>query len=135
MPEEYQTDLTYVLSDLNTRTRTLEGKYNILGERLLIVNQNMIEEYKKMINELRTQESDILELKKEIENLKDILRQILKEIDSFAKKENIKVLEKYINLWSPLKFVTEKEVEDIINRKLEQKKGDIVDRPKQKRSK
>ncbi len=135
MPEEYQTDLTYVLSDLNTRTRTLEGKYNILGERLLVVNQNMIEEYKKMINELRTQESDVLELKKEIENLKDILKQILKEIDSFAKKENIKVLEKYINLWSPLKFVTEKEVEDIINRKLEQKKGDIVDRPKQKRSK
>lgn len=132
MPEEYQTDLTYVLSDLNTRTRTLEGRYNILGERLLVVNQNMIEEYKKMITELKTQEQDITELKREIENLKDILRQMLKEIDSFAKKENLKVLEKYINLWSPLKFVTENEVNSLIEKKLEQKKGDVVDKPKQK---
>lgn len=132
MPEEYQTDLNYVLSDLNTRTRTLEGRYNILGERLLVVNQNMIEEYKKMITELKTQEQDIIELKREIENLKDILRQMLKEIDSFAKKENLKVLEKYINLWSPLKFVTENEVNILIEKKLEQKKGDVVDKPKQK---
>jgi len=135
MPEEYQTDLNYILSDLNIRTRTLEGKYNILGERLLVVNQNMIEEYKKIIKEAKTHEDDIIELKKEIENLKEILKQILKEIDSFAKKENIKVLEKYINLWNPLKFVTEQEVEELIKKQLEQKKGDIVDKPKQKRYK
>jgi signal transduction protein with GAF and PtsI domain len=135
MPEEYQTDLNYILSDLNIRTRTLEGKYNILGERLLVVNQNMIEEYKKIIKEAKTHEDDIIELKKEIENLKEILKQILKEIDSFAKKENIKVLEKYINLWNHLKFVTEQEVEELIKKQLEQKKGDIVDKPKQKRYK
>ncbi|MCX6711902.1 MAG: hypothetical protein NT139_02610 [Candidatus Woesearchaeota archaeon] len=135
MPEQYETDLNYVLSDLNTRTRTLEGKYNILGERLLVVNQNMIEEYKKLIQETKTHEDDLNELRKEIENLKDILKQILKEIDSFAKKENIKVLEKYINLWNPLNFVTEQEVEDLIKKQLEQKKGDIVDRPKEKKSK
>jgi signal transduction protein with GAF and PtsI domain len=133
MPEEYETDLNYVLSDLNIRTRTLEGKYNVLGEKLLVVNQNMIEEYKKIINELKTKEQDVTELKREIENLKEILRQIVKEIDSFAKKEHVNVLEKYINLWNPLKFVTDQEVNELIKKQLEQKKGDVVG--KSKRSK
>jgi len=47
---------------------------------------------------------------------------IIKELDIFAKKEQLKVLEKYINLWNPLNFVTTKEVEKIIEEKL--KKGD-----------
>ena len=130
MPEEYETDLNYVLSDLNIRTRTLEGKYNVLGEKLLVVNQNMIEEYKKIINELKTKEQDVTELKREIENLKEILRQIVKEIDSFAKKEHVNVLEKYINLWNPLKFVTDQEVNELIKKQLEQKKGDVVGKSK-----
>jgi len=41
-------------------------------------------------------------------------------MESFAKQSDIKVLEKYINMWNPIEFVTEKDVLRI----LENKKGD-----------
>ncbi|MBI4448282.1 hypothetical protein HY643_04840, partial [Candidatus Woesearchaeota archaeon] len=44
-------------------------------------------------------------------------------LTSFAKKENVKVLEKYINLWNPLNFVTREEAKRIAKEVLEEKKG------------
>ena len=34
------------IMEVVSRIRSLEGKYNLLGERALIINQNMIEQYK-----------------------------------------------------------------------------------------
>ena len=113
-----QQDLSYVLSDLNARVRTLENKYNLFGERLLLVNQNMIEEYKKIAKDLKTTESELREIKSELFNLKEALKEIAKEISNFARKDDIKVLEKYINMWDPLKFITVEEVNDLIDKKL-----------------
>jgi len=104
----------YILTDLNSRLRTLESKYSLLGERLLVVNQNMIEEYKKLLREIKTLDTEIKEVKKEIFNLKDTIKHMVKEISAFARKEELKILEKYINLWDPMKFVTEEEVKAFI---------------------
>ena len=38
-----------------------------------------------------------------------------------AKKEHVKVLEKYINMWEPVNFVTKKDVEDIVKNMLKKK--------------
>jgi len=65
--------------------------------------------------------SDINEIRKEIHEIKDKLILLIKELQSVARKEEVKVLEKYINLWSPIKFVTQNEVEQIINEILEKK--------------
>lgn len=124
MPDiSQQTDVGYVISDLNSRIRILEGRYTLLGERLLVINQNMIEEYKKIIREIKTINTDIKDLKEEINELKDTLKHMVQEMQYFARKENLKVLEKYINLWNPMNFVTEEEVIKIINEKII-KKGD-----------
>lgn len=111
-----EVNLSYVLSDLNARVRVLESKYGLFGERLLVINQNMIEEYKKMLRDMKTVQSELSELKKEIFYLKEVLNDFNKEFDMFARKDSVKVLEKYINLWNPMNFVTEKEVVDIIKR-------------------
>ncbi len=38
------------------------------------------------------------------------------ELEFFARKENLKVLEKYINLWNPLNFVTKEEVLELTSK-------------------
>ena len=120
MPEQ-ETDLSTILSDLNARVRILESKYNTFGERLLVVNQNMIEEYKKMMSEMKAVEGDLRELQKELFHIKESVRDLVKEMGFFAKKDTVKVLEKYINIWDPLKYVTEKEVEKIVTNMLKEK--------------
>ena len=116
MPEAQQ-DATYILEDLHNRVRSLESKYNLLGERVLMVNQNMIEEYKKTTRDMHLINDDLRELKQEIALMRDAIHEITKELDSFAKKASVKVLEKYVDLLSPLHFVTEEQ----LKREMEQR--------------
>ena len=42
-----------VISDVYSKLRILENKNNILGEHLLTINQNTIEEYKKLNRDIK----------------------------------------------------------------------------------
>ena len=121
MQAEQETDFTYVLSDLNNRVRTLENKYNLFGERLLIVNKNMIDEYKKIMHELKAINEDLREIRHGSAQAKEVITNIVREMEFFAKREQVKVLEKYIKLWDPMTFTTTKEVERMIEAALEKK--------------
>ena len=119
---EVTQDLTYFISDLNSRVRTLENKYELLAERLLISNQNMIESYKRLSSEFTKINQELQNLKTTVITFKETIKKILEEMSEFSTKQEIKVLEKYINMWNPLNFVTTEEIEKIIDEKL--KKGD-----------
>lgn len=114
MPQETQTDISYIISDLIARTRVLESKYSLFGERMLIINKNMIEEYKKLSQEIKSIDTEVKEIKNDLHHIKEVLKKLVKEMETFARKENLKILEKYINFWNPMNFVTKEEVIKII---------------------
>lgn len=122
MPEVELTDLQFIINDLSSRLRSLENRYNLITERLLVINKNMIDSYKAISKELKTNSTDIIELRNEMQKLKDTIKDLLRELEYFAKKEDVKVVEKYINLWDPLKFATLQDVEKIVDRKLKEVK-------------
>ncbi len=115
--QEINPDTYSILNELNARLRILEGKYNIMRDRLFIINENMVEHYKKLSVEMDSIKTDIKEIKESLFSLKEATRSIVKELDSFARKEHLKILEKYINLWNPLDFVTEEEVLELVKKK------------------
>ena len=96
------------------RIRLLESNYSLMRERLMVVNQNMIQGYKKTNQEVKLLEQEIKELKAEVIELRQTTNHLIQEMRNFARKDQLKVLEKYINLWNPLNFVTEKEVLEIL---------------------
>ena len=116
MAEEQEENLSFILSDMNARVRVMEGKYNLLGERLLVVNQNMIQEYRQLVKEIKDLERELKTVKKEMFEFREAFGKVIKETQGLARKEDVKVLEKYINLWDPMKFVTEKDVLDLIRK-------------------
>jgi len=107
-----------VLADFNARIRVLEEKLATLREKMLVITQNMVEEYKKLTQEIKTLNDEVREVKELTENLRDTLKEVIREMQNFAKKEDFLVLEKYINLWDPLKFVREDEVASLVEEKL-----------------
>jgi len=111
-------DSRSIINELNTRVRVLEGKYNLTRERMLVINQNMLDHYKKTSTDLKTIEEDLTEIKDAINSLRDATKNILREIQLLARKEEVKVLEKYINMWDPLKIVTKEEVNELIEKRL-----------------
>ena len=110
------------LLDLNSRLRSIEGRYNLLRDRVLLINNNMISEYKKVLGEIKLINSDIKDIKTELFNIKETLKHIISDLERSARKEDVKLLEKYINLWNPMKFVLETEVRTIVEGILAEKK-------------
>ncbi len=124
MPEpEFQTqDPAYVLAELNGRIRMLEDKYHVLTERLLVVNQNMIMEYKKLMKEMKEMSQDAKKTRMSTASTQDVVQDIVKEMGVFAKKDQVKLLEKYMDLLDILKFVTDDQLEKRLEKfKLEDK--------------
>ncbi len=116
MAIQEQTDLSSIISDIMARIRVLESKYSLFGERVLIINKNMINQYQKLTQEVKVVNQDIQTIKGDIENIKEILKKTVSEMENFARKENLMVLEKYINFWNPLNFVTQEELKKILKK-------------------
>ena len=117
-------DMSGVNTDINTlsrRLRLLEEGFTNLRRFFQVTEENMLAKNRHYSAELKTLTSDINEIRKEMQEIKDKLILVIKELQSVARKEEVKVLEKYINLWNPLKFVSQNEVEQIINEILEKK--------------
>ena len=118
-------DLGGVTTDINTlsrRLRLLEEGFTNLRRFLQVTEENMIAKNKHYSAEFKTVTSDVMEIRKEMQELRDKMLLVIRELQSVARKEEVKVLEKYINLWNPIKFVTQNEIEDIINEVLDKKK-------------
>ena len=116
MAEVTYQDINQVLTDIVNRIRSLESKYNLLGERLLIVNQNVISQFKKDNVEFKTINAELKEIQRELFKTKEAMGDLTKEMQFFATKEDFKVLEKYINLWDPMKLVSQKELENALEK-------------------
>ena len=109
--------------DPEEKLRILESRYSLMRDRMLIINQNMIDQYKKLNSEIRLINDDLKEIKRDLNDLKELNRHVISELQTFARKDNLKVLEKYINFWNPLNFVTEDDVKKLIEERLKEKRG------------
>jgi len=67
---------------------------------------------------------DLQEVKHTLFQIKETLKHLVREMENFGRKEEIRVLEKYINLWNPMNFVTAEELDRAIEEKL--KSLDII---------
>jgi hypothetical protein len=102
--------------ELNTRLRDLEEKQRIIKDRILLIGNNLIEtrdDFKKTI----------IELKKEIENLKQdsqkttsFIETISDEFSKLARKEDLNILIKQAKMFQPLNLVTKEDLEKLKNK-------------------
>lgn len=109
------------LINISRRLRTLEERYTNLDKKVELNEKNMIDWHKSTVTELRTTLSDITEIKKEINELKEKVRALVRTLRGLAKKEDVKVMKKYLELWEPVHFVTQEQVEKIVKDMLERK--------------
>lgn len=109
------TQLSNETKDIGRRLRMLEERYSNLQTKVQITEQNMISRHRQVTTEVKTINTELNEIKKEILEIKEKILLIIREIQGYAKKEDLKVLERYIHFWEPLNFVTRNEVKEIIN--------------------
>lgn len=114
--------LSQELESTINRLRVLEERYTNVQLELRVTEENMIRRNKKQATDIKALTLDINELRKEINEIKDKVLMVIKELQSFAKKEDVKVMQRYLDMWEPMNFVTRKEINEIIDEKLAQQR-------------
>lgn len=115
MPDNEVNEISALLSEFNTKIVDIESKYELLRERMLISNESFLKTRDNINKEIRIIKDDIREIKAEIEKIKEMAQHIISETEGFARKEELRILERYIKLWEPLKFVKAEEVQRMID--------------------
>lgn len=111
-----------VAKDVNSLTRRIrineERSVNVRN-KLQTIEHNMLINHKRLLGEIKFINEEISDIKREFSELKQKVLSFARELQESAKKEDIQVLERYINMWEPINFVTRHEVEKIIDEKLQ----------------
>ncbi len=98
------------VNNISLRLRMLEEHYSNLRKKTQVIDQNMLNINKKNNREIKSIDISLNELKMDLEDTSEKIDLIIKELELSTKKEDFMVLEKYVNLWSPMNFVTREEV-------------------------
>ena len=99
-------DLAAELNNINRRLRILEERYSNLRRKTQVTDQNMLNANKKIMVEIQTAHSEADEFKRNISDMKEKLKIMIRELKECAKHQDVLVLQKYINLWEPINFIT-----------------------------
>jgi len=109
------------INAISARLKISEERYNDLRKKILLIEQNMISNHKKAMNEVKMLDSDIAELHNKINMIEERMILIIKELKLTAKKEDVDVMKKYVELWNPMRFATKDQVEKMIQENLSKK--------------
>ena len=118
MPTGSNKELTDTVMNLARRLRMLESRNDNMRKKVQFIEQNMLENQKKLTMELKAQQLEMLEVKGGFLEMQSRVRMLVKEIQMRAAKEDVDVLKKYLSFWEPIKFVTVDQVDQIIDEKL-----------------
>jgi len=126
MDEQELGAVSALLSDFSTRMNDLEEQNRIIKERLVVISQTLLKQNDKLNKEISALKEGMRELRDEIDRLKEAMEHIVSESSEFARREEIKVLERYVKMFEPLKFATEDDVKRIVSKMIREKDKGII---------
>ncbi len=112
------------MGSLNRRLKMLEERSQNISKRMQLTDHNMIEGTKKLHAEIRAHTGEIQEIRETLREIKEKIALIIREFKNVPRKEDMKVLEKYVTLWNPMEFVTRKQAEKIIKQMMEEQEDE-----------
>lgn len=98
------------LSELSERTRLLEERLKQTRERIQVIDETTITKTKELRDNINALNEEISDLRKSLDDLKEIVRRIAKDMGSTARVSDVRVLEKYISMMDITRLVTKEEV-------------------------
>lgn len=97
------------------RQKDLESTLDILSEKIELIDHNSVRNFRKVNQDMKDIKLNIQEIRTELDNIKEFNSRVIKQLKLMTTRDEVQKLEKYIDLWEPLNFVTREELEE--NRK------------------
>jgi len=114
-------ELARIVTTVSRRVRMMEERYENLRRKTQLLEDNLLVAQKKLFAEIKATTDDTLDFKEKMKDMQSKLLMLINEIHLLAKKEDIDVLKRYIEMWDPVKFVNRQQVERIVHSILDDK--------------
>lgn len=100
------------------RVRLIEERYEQLSMKVKIIDESSLKRTKELKEMIIESQTDINMLKKNMKEMEDALKNLVKDMQNVARSQDIKVLERYINMFDPTRFLTKEEAVELIRREI-----------------
>lgn len=115
-----------LLSDFSTRMNDVEERIRLVKERLLTLSQTILKQNERLNKELIVIKEDMRKMRNEIDRLKDAVERVISESAEFARREELRILGRYMKMFEPLKFATMDDVKRIVKKAIKEKEEGII---------
>ena len=96
----------------------LESKLNNLIREVNVLKNDASKKQRVVSGDVKHLTEEFLELKRMQDNFQDKLGLVIQELKRTAGAEEVLAMKKYLDLWNPLHFATQRDVERMVEAKL-----------------
>jgi predicted nucleic acid-binding Zn-ribbon protein len=90
------------IAKLNRRASLIEDRISDLGDHLDMIENNLVDKHKSATSGLSDLSNQTKDFNSQINDLKNEIMRMSAQLGNFATKQDVQVLERYINFWNPL---------------------------------
>lgn len=101
---------------INRRIAILEDRYNNMRKQMQFADQTILENRHDINKKIKLMDDELEKLDSEIKDLIEKIDELSSEIAGSAKADDLKTIEKYIDLWRPVQFVTREEAKKLLGK-------------------
>ena len=94
------------ISQVNRRLKLVETSLRTMRSKVDSIERNQIENNKDNRRDIKTLEQENDELHSTLREIKQNMKIMAVEMQGAAKSEEVKVIQNYLDLWNPVKFVS-----------------------------
>ena len=117
-PNPYQGAIQSEVANVVSRLRLLEERHTNLQRKMHLIEEHLLTNTKEIKSELKITQSDMVELKRNVHEFADIIDRLTRSLEDFASRDDMKVMEKYINLLDPTNFISRAQLESEVKRQV-----------------
>ena len=119
------TEQEFTIAKLYLWLKSLESKINNLQREVTMLKDGFTKKNNETKKELKTINEDVIQSKREKEKISEKLDLMVKELKRTAGIEEVMVLKKYLEFWNPVNFVTQHDLERVVESKLNELKKNV----------
>ncbi len=93
------------------RLRILEDRYSTIRKKTQLTDQNMLESNKRFNEEIKAINEEMGKIRVSINEITEKMDQLISEVGDAANRQDLITLNKYVDLWRNMNFVTKEQLD------------------------
>ncbi len=98
--------------------KALEGKVNNLLREVEVLKNDVVRKQNQLRKDSKIMSDDLLEFRHQQQQIGQKMDLIIQELKKTAGLEEVQTIKKYLEFWNPLNFVTQQDLDRVLDAKL-----------------